>query len=118
MSPPDRTQRRLALLPLLLAAPALGGCVASIAAGALGAALDRGEQPITADLRQPASEACSVRAAQHGEVRVIDAEQRSARRVKVWGTVGEGPDRRAFECTFERRVTGFKLRAIAAPRRR
>ena len=68
-------------LPLLLAASlALGGCAASIAAGLVGAAVRAAspsprEVAYSADRLAAAREACRVRAAQHGAVHIIDAEQ-------------------------------------------
>jgi hypothetical protein len=93
---------------------ALSGCVASMAASAVGMAARsaRGEPVSNAHLRPAAQAACSARAAEHGVVHVIDVEQRSTNRIVVWGTAGEGVQRRSFECGFGTAVTSFKLRAI------
>jgi hypothetical protein len=107
---------RLLALPLLMvAALPLGGCVAGMAAGAVGAAVraaDGPERVPTEDPGPAARAACSAEAGKHGTVRIIDTEYRSAAKLTVWGTV-EGPGgRRSFECRYEGKVAGFKLRAI------
>lgn len=108
------------LLPLLLAGSlALGGCAASIAAGVVGAAVNAAnpppaEVPYSADLIAAAREACRARAAQHGAVHLIDAEQGRGGRVTVWGTVQDLLQRRSFVCTWNGTVAGFTLRAIPA----
>ena len=109
---------RAALLALLLAgAVGSGGCVAGLAAGAVGAAAQAAtERPVVSDDRRTtAVEACRARAAASGQARIIDAQQRSDGRVTVWGTVESGGVRQAFQCRFDGKVTGFKLRSIAAP---
>lgn len=108
------------VVPLLLVASlALGGCAASIAASVVGAAVNAANPPpaevaYSADLIAAAREACRARAAQHGTVHIIDAEQGRRGRVTVWGTVQDPSQRRAFTCTFARTVTDFRLRAIPA----
>jgi hypothetical protein len=62
--------------------------------------------------RSPARDACTARAAQLGAVHVIDIERRGPGKAIVWGTVGEGAARRSFECRYDGRIVGFKLRAI------
>ncbi len=108
---------RLVALPLLAAALALGGCVAGIASSAVGMAVRsaKGEPQGNQHLRPAARQACSAEAAKHGAVHIIDVQQSSVSKIIVWGTVGEGAARRSFECAFGNQVTGFKLRAIAAP---
>jgi hypothetical protein len=98
----------------LAAVPLLGGCVASMAASAVGMAVreTQGEPVSNADLAPQAEAACTQRAAEHGTVHVIDVQQRSIDRITVWGTAGEGAERRSFECNFTTKVTGFKLRRI------
>jgi hypothetical protein len=107
---------RLATILILAAVAApLGGCAASLAAGAVGAAVraaDRPDAPPTVDPGPAARQACTARAEQHGTVRIIDTEYRSASRLIVWGTAGEGDQRRSFECRFEGKVVEFKLRAL------
>ena len=110
---------RILLVPLIvLCATPLGGCVAAMAASAAGMAAQglRGEPQSNAQMAPAARQACEARAAQYGPVRIIDVEQRSASRIIVWGTVGEGPQRRSFECAFGTRIEGFKLRAITPAR--
>jgi len=107
---------RPSFLPLLLAGAFLqSGCVASLAASAVGAAV-RAATPdrpdVVHDLRAAAAAACQARGARHGEVRIIDTEQRRDGRVTVWGTVQDAQQRRSFQCTYDRRVTAFDLRPI------
>lgn len=104
----------LAVSLLALCAPALGGCVAGMAASALGMAVKeaQGDPKSNAHLRDVAVEACRARAAPHGAVHIIDVEQRSVDRIVVWGSAGEGADKRSFECAFGTEVTGFTLREI------
>ena len=102
-------------MPLLL-----GGCVASMAASAVGAAVgaatrDDDGGPVR-DLRAGATEACRARAAQQGQVEIIDTEQVMRDRATVWGTVTANGVRRSFQCTYNGRITGFTVRAI--PQRR
>lgn len=94
----------------------LGGCVAGMAAGAIGMAVRGSEGPSNLHLGPAAEQACSAHAAQFGAVHVIDVEQRTTSRIVVWGTVGEGPERRSFQCGFRTRITDFRLRPIAPPR--
>ncbi|HEX8640638.1 MAG TPA: hypothetical protein VF704_05725 [Allosphingosinicella sp.] len=106
--------RTFLLLPLL-AVSSLGssGCVAGIAASAVGAAVRAAAPgPVTEDRRPAARTACEAQAAPHGQVRIIDAEQRADGRVTVWGRVENERQRRAFECRYDRRVTAFRLREI------
>jgi hypothetical protein len=107
---------RRTLLPLLLLSSLpLGGCAAGIAASAVGAAVNASRPRETnQDLRQPAVAACTARATPLGEVRIIDAEQRRAGRVTVWGTVQDAQQRRAFECGWNGQVSSFRLREIPA----
>jgi hypothetical protein len=101
----------------LLACLTLSGCVAGIAAGALGAAVreTRGEPKTYQNLdsaKLAASQACSARAAGHGEVRVIDIEHRGPSKLVVWGTATAAAGRQSFECTYTDQVTGFRLRRL------
>ena len=107
--------RRLAASLVAAAAIGVNGCVAGMAASAVGMAVQgaRGQPQGNAHLKPEAEKACSAQAARHGAVRIIDVEQRSAIRLVVWGTVDDGKQRRSFECAFGTRVTGFKLRPIA-----
>jgi hypothetical protein len=105
-------------LLLVAGALALSGCVAGIAAKAVGMAVQgaQGEPESNEHLRPTAAQACSERAAQYGAVHIIDVEQRTTSRIVVWGTVGEGADRKSFQCTFRTKIVDFKLRAIKARR--
>jgi hypothetical protein len=94
-----------ALTLTLLAALTLSGCAASLAAGAIGAAARSAQGDPNAyynneALKLAAAQACRARAAPQGEVHVIDLEQRSARRVVVWGTATNASARQSFECTY------------------
>jgi hypothetical protein len=99
---------------LCLGALALNGCAASLAASAVGAAVQAGRKRPIVDPNQgeAALEACRARAAQYGEVHVIDVERRSATRVIVWGTAGIGAERQSFQCDYGSAITAFKLRPI------
>lgn len=102
---------------LLIVSPlALGGCVASMAASAVGMAVQsaRPEPQSNQHLQPAAREACTAQAAQHGTVHIIDVEQRSLSKIVVWGTVDDGQERRSFECGYRTQITDFELRAIRA----
>ncbi len=107
---------RRALIPLLLMSSfALGGCIASVAASAVGAAVNASQPRETnEDLRGPAVAACTARAIEHGEVHIIDAEQKRGGRVTVWGTVTQAAQRQAFECRYNGQVSVFDLRVLPA----
>ena len=110
---------RKAILPLLLSSIFLGGCAASLAASAIGAAVQASQsrdQSSNEHLMKPAAEACRARASAHGTVNIIDVERRSTSRIIVYGTVGEGQDRRAFDCSFRNdgTIADFNLRTIRA----
>ena len=106
------------LAVVILGALALGGCAASIAAGAVGAAVRAANQddPVAPgyDVGAAATQACTPRAAQHGNVHIIDVELRSASKAIVWGTVTANGHRRSFECRFDGKISDFKLREIGA----
>ncbi len=93
---------------------ALGGCVAGMAASAIGMAARsaQGEAASNEHLKPQASAACTARASQYGTVKIIDVEQRSASKIIVWGTAGDGKQRRSFECAYGTSITGFKIRVI------
>jgi hypothetical protein len=111
---------RRSILPLLaLAALPLGGCVAGLAVGAVGAAVraaDKPDAPPKEDPGPAARAACSARAAPYGTVRIIDTVYKSAAKVVVWGAV-EGPaGKRSFECRWDGKIVGFELKEVE-PRR-
>ncbi|GAA4014970.1 hypothetical protein GCM10022280_11930 [Sphingomonas swuensis] len=106
---------RLLIVPML--GLSLGGCVAGMAASAIGAAVRSSQQgeAVAYDgnaVRLAASSACQAQAAAYGTVHIIDVEMRDGGKAIVWGTVSAPAGRRSFECRFDRRVTGFKLRPI------
>jgi Flp pilus assembly protein TadG len=111
-------KRALLLLLLLAGSFALTGCVASMAAGALGAAAQAASpkpQAVTEDRRAAAIAGCQTRAGGEERSHVIDAEQRGDGQVTVWGTLEEAQGRKSFECRWDgRKIAGFKVRAIAA----
>jgi hypothetical protein len=105
------------LLPVALlasACPALAGCLPMMAVSAASmAAQGAAGTPVSnAELQPNARDACTARAAPYGEVHVIDVEQHRVSEIIVWGTVGEGSNRRSFECDFTNRITRFTLRTI------
>ena len=103
-----------ALFVLVAGALAVSGCVAGMAASAVGMAARsaQGQPASNEHLKPAAAAACTAHASPYGAVRIIDVEQRSASRIIVWGTVGDGQERRSFECAYGTKITGFKLRAI------
>lgn len=108
------TRSCLPALSLAIGALAMGGCVAGMAASAVGMAARSAQgQPASNQHLQPAAAAaCSAQASPYGAVRIIDVEQRSTSKIIVWGTVDDGKERRSFECAFGTKIIGFKLRAI------
>ena len=103
------------LLPI---AAVLGGCVASVAASALGAAVSagRGTPKSNEGSNVAAVSQCSAQAARYGVVHIIDVEQRSINRLVVWGTAGAGEARQSFECAFGTKITSFRIRPIGPSR--
>ncbi|HEX8468470.1 MAG TPA: hypothetical protein VF620_11765 [Allosphingosinicella sp.] len=103
------------LLLLALGALPLGGCAASIAASAVGAAVRAADKPDRAPKEDPgpvARAACSARAAPYGTVNIIDVVYKSVAKVVVWGSVeGEGR-RRSFQCRWDGKIVGFELKEI------
>jgi hypothetical protein len=108
--------RRSILALLALAALPLGGCAASIAASAVGAAVRAADRPDRAPKEDPgpaARAACSARAAPYGTVKIIDAVYKTVAKVTVWGSV-EGPaGRRSFQCRWDGKIVGFELKEVA-----
>jgi hypothetical protein len=110
------------LLPMALAGSiAVSGCVASIAAGAVGQAVRAAEAsrpPFdAAGAALLATEACRTRAAgEGGAARIIDVVARS-RTVRVYGAVVSDQWRRAFECDYRNgAIARFELREVRTPR--
>jgi hypothetical protein len=107
--------RRSILLPLALGALPLGGCAASIAASAVGAAVRAADKPDRAPREDPgpvARAACSARAAPYGTVKIIDIVYKSVAKVVVWGAVeGEGR-KRSFQCRWDGKIVGFELKEV------
>jgi hypothetical protein len=109
--------RRAAIVLMLGASLALGGCVAGMAAGAISAAArssQKGKDVYQNDegLKLAAAAACRAQAAPYGEVALIDIEQRGATKATVWGTVTAATGRQSFECRYDRKVVAFKLRKL------
>jgi hypothetical protein len=94
----------------------LGGCVAGLAMGALSAvgsaAAKGGSADPNVDVGPDARADCTARAAQQGATHVIDVEYPGPGKAIVWGTIGEGPARRSFECRWAGKIVGFAVRAI------
>lgn len=110
-------KRKIGLSLILLATPALGGCVAQAALAAMELAryVPAPERPSNAHLAPAARQACTQRAAQFGSVFIMDVEQRRADRLVVWGSVTDSQQRRrTFECHFTTQLVGFKLREIGS----
>ena len=100
------------LLPIFLVSTlALGGCAASIAASALGAAIQSGQSDTPADV-QAGVDACYARANQLGRSKIIDVERRSTSKITVWGSVENDLGKQSFECGYSDKITGFTLRAV------
>ncbi|HYI41862.1 MAG TPA: hypothetical protein VE053_16255 [Allosphingosinicella sp.] len=111
---------RRSILPVLaLAALPLGGCAASIAAGAVGAAVraaDTPDKPPKEDPGPAARAACTVHASQYGTVRIIDVVYKSVAKVVVWGAVeGEGR-KRSFQCRWDGKIAGFEMKEVEGRR--
>jgi hypothetical protein len=94
----------------------LGGCVAGMAVGAASAIASQVAKgpPVdpNVDVGPDARAACTARAAQQGATHVIDVEYPGPGKAIVWGTIGEGPARRSFECRWAGKIVGFAVRAI------
>jgi hypothetical protein len=107
--------RRSILLLLLLATLPLGGCAASLAAGAVGAAVRAADRPDRAPKEDPgpvARRACTAHASQYGTVKIIDTVYKSVAKVTVWGSVeGAGP-KRSFQCRWDGKIVGFELKEV------
>ena len=108
-------KNRPMLLLLAGTAPLLSGCVASMAASAIGMAARAAQPKVVGNegLQPQARAACEAQAAPYGTVNIIDVEQHSIDKIIVWGTVQSASSRQSFQCDFATRVTGFKLRPIA-----
>ena len=107
--------RRIWLLFLLIPGLLpLGGCVAGMAASAVGMAAQGTRKPpvAVAESRADVIKACSDHAAQFGAVHIIDVEQPAPSRIIVWGTVGDGRQKRSFRCAYGTKILSFRLRAI------
>lgn len=99
---------------LVAASPALTGCVPMMAVSAASMVAQGAEgTPVSdAELQPQARDACSRQAAKYGAVSIIDVEQHRLNQIIVWGTVGEGTQKRSFECDYGTKITAFKLREI------
>ena len=109
---------RSKVAPFLLLAGSLGlgGCVAGMAASALGAAVQSAQPRPQGNeaLKPQAARDCTAHAAQSGTVHIIDVEQRTPSRIIVWGTVTNAGVRQSFECNYTTRIVRFQLRPIRA----
>ena len=103
---------RMLYLPAIAASSlALGGCAASIAASALGAAVQSGRSDTPVNV-QAGVDACYAEGQKHGRARIIDVQRRSAGKITVWGSVENDGGKQSFECGYGTRITGFKLRPV------
>ncbi|HEX8241039.1 MAG TPA: hypothetical protein VF574_14995 [Allosphingosinicella sp.] len=107
--------RRPILLLLALGALPQGGCAASLAAGAIGAAVRAADKPDKAPKEDPgpvARAACSARAAPYGNVKIIDVVYKSVAKVVVWGAVEAEGRKQSFQCRWDGKIVGFELKEI------
>lgn len=107
--------KRLVPISVLAAAsPALTGCLPMMAVSAASMAAQgaEGRPESNAALQPQVRDACSRQAAKYGAVSIIDVEQHRLNQIIVWGTVGEGTQKRSFECDYGTKITAFKLREI------
>ena len=108
-------KRKTGLALIIVAASALGGCIANaaLAAAELARYAPQPERPSNAHLAPAATQACSQRAGQYGTVHILDVEQRRVDRLVIWGSVTDARQvRRTFECHFSTRLISFTLREI------
>jgi len=104
-------------LPLLAGSVmVLSGCVAGMAASAVGMAVQGAQgQPVSNQhLKPDAEKACGAQAAQYGAVQIIDIEQRAANKIKDGGGDGE---RRQGTALVRVRLRDQDHRLQAAPDR-
>ena len=100
------------LAPALLLA--LSGCVAGMAASAVGLAADAAG-PVGKYykfMQAAARQASSAQAAQSGTVQVTSVTQAKDGEIVVLGTVQGTSGTPAFECSFVTTVTGFTLKPV------
>ena len=104
---------RVALLPAV--ALALNGCVAGMAASAVGMAAGSGRERPHRNVELmlvTAREACTAHASQYGAVEVARLKEAGGNQIIVSGTVSTAEGRRSFQCSFVTEITGFDLRPI------
>jgi hypothetical protein len=109
----------LALAALPLGAMLLEGCVASLAAGAVGAAVraaDKPDAPPKEDPAPAARAACTAQAARYGTPRIIDTVYKSPAKLVVWGSVDAQGRRRSFQCRWDGKIVGFEVKEIEGRR--
>jgi hypothetical protein len=112
---------RRSILPLLaLAALALGammleGCVASLAAGAVGAVIQAADKPDAPPKEDPgpvARAACTAQALPYGNVHIIDTVYKSPAKLVVWGSVEAEGKKRSFQCRWDGKIVGFEVKEV------
>lgn len=105
---------RKLILVLVIAAPGLAGCLPMMAASAVTEVAKSAQgRPVSNEgMGSTAMEQCTAQAARYGTVQIIDAVQHSVDQIIIWGTVGDGKQKRSFECHFGTKITSFKLREI------
>ena len=107
--------RRVILLPVV--ALALSGCVAGMAASAVGMAAGSGRQRPHRNVELmlvTAREACTSHASQYGAVEITGLKEADASEVIVSGTISAADGRRSFKCRFVTQITAFELQPIQA----
>ena len=106
--------REMRAVAVAASALALSGCVAAMAAGVASMAVQGSQKAPTSNeaLKPTARSECSGYAARYGTVSIIDVQQAKVDKIIVWGTVDDGKQRQSFECDFDTKITGFKLRPI------
>jgi hypothetical protein len=110
--------RKIALSLILLATPALGGCVAqaALAAAQLAQYVPEPDRPSNAHLKPVAVQACTQQAARYGTVHVVDTGHLRADRMVIGGSVTDAQQRRrTWECIFTTKVESFRVREIGQP---
>lgn len=107
--------RRSIPLLIALAALPLGGCAASLAASAVGAAVRAADKPDRAPKEDPgpaARQACTAHASQYGTVKIIDVVYKSVAKVVVWGAVEREGRKRSFQCRWDGKIVGFEMKEV------
>ncbi|HEY6048081.1 MAG TPA: hypothetical protein VIV07_03440 [Sphingomicrobium sp.] len=108
--------RQIRPMAVAASALALSGCVAAMAAGVASMAVQGSQKaPVSNEALKPTARyECDGYAARYGTTHIIDVQQAKVDKIIVWGTVDDGKQKQSFECDFDTKITGFKLRPIRA----